>query len=143
MNFIIEGFKKRHLPYSKEYLNRIQEEYELICQKDFSSYFLIQKMMVDEARRISKQLLGWGTGHEAVGPGRGSAVGSLICYCLGITDVDPIKHDLLFSRFLSPARGGKSMKLNFTIEPLPKKEPPKPVVQEPVVVVDECPFDAD
>jgi hypothetical protein len=49
-----------------------------------------------------------------------SAVGALTCYCLGVTDVDPIEHDLLFSRFLSPARGGKQMKLRFTIDPVPE-----------------------
>lgn len=45
-----------------------------------------------------------------------SAVGSLVCYCLGITDVDPIKEDLLFSRFLSESRGGRSMMLEFKDE---------------------------
>lgn len=115
---IMEGAVKRQIPRTKEYLGRIKEEYELICRKGFSSYFLIQKMMTDEARRICPELLGWGDGHEAVGPGRGSAVGALVCYCLGITDVDPIKHDLLFSRFLSPARGGKSLKLKFNIDPI-------------------------
>ncbi len=103
------------------YIKRIKEEYDLICRKDFSSYFLIQKAMTDEARRICPSLLGWGSmdGAEAVGPGRGSAVGSLICYCLGITDVDPIEHDLLFSRFMSEARGGRQMKLRFGGPPLP------------------------
>lgn len=113
-----KGFRARKLPDNEEYRSRIKEEIELICQKGFSSYFLIQQMMTDEARRICPQLLGYGTGHEAVGPGRGSAVGSLVCYCLGITAVDPVKHDLLFSRFLSPARGGKSMKLRFSISPM-------------------------
>ena len=74
--------------------------------------------MIDEARKICPQILGWGDGSEAVGPGRGSAVGALVCYCLGITDVDPIKHNLLFSRFLSDSRGGKSLKLRFTIDPV-------------------------
>lgn len=106
-----EGFKKKKLPMTRQYLDRIKEEYALICQKEFSSYFLIQKMMTDEARRVVREILGWGCPSYAVGPGRGSAVGSLVCYCLGITNVDPIKHDLLFSRFLSPARGGKYMKL--------------------------------
>ena len=91
----------------------MREEYDLICRKEFASYFLIQKMMTDEARRVSRQLLGYGDGSDAVGAGRGSAVGSLICYCLGITDVDPVKHGLLFSRFLSPARGGRMTKLRF------------------------------
>jgi DNA polymerase-3 subunit alpha len=115
---IFRGFKERNLPGTKAYLGRIKEEYELICRKGFASYFLIQKEMVDEARRICPEILGWGNGCEAVGPGRGSAVGALVCYCLGITDVDPLKHDLLFSRFLSESRGGKQMKLKFTIDPI-------------------------
>lgn len=112
------GFQKRRLPKNKKYLGRIKEEYELICKKGFASYFYIQKMMTDEARRISPKLLGFGDGSEGVGVGRGSAVGALTCYCLGITDVDPIEHDLLFSRFLSPSRGGKQMKLRFTLDPI-------------------------
>lgn len=107
------GFKYRRLPKNQKYIDRIKEEYKLICQKGFASYFLIQKMMTDEARRICPQLLGYGDGSEAVGCGRGSAVGSLVCYCLRITDVNPIEHDLLFSRFLSPSRGGKQMKLRY------------------------------
>jgi len=278
---VMEGFKFRGLPKTKKYQMRIKEEYSLICRKGFSSYFLIQKAMTDEARRASPQILGWGDGSEAVGPGRGclspdtfiyiesiknykkikfveigdtvinrkgevvkvvdvlkypnkeemiklkcfygdvigatftkdhkvlstkssdkelewkeandieegdwvfcpeskhlvdilkneineeyaqplesggyllrikkkktippvipsvydltvegdehnyltstclvhnSAVGALTCYCLGITDIDPIKHDLLFSRFLSEARGGKSIKLRYkNIDPV-------------------------
>jgi len=110
---IKQGFIDRCLPKSNKYISRIKEEYSLITRKGFSSYFLIQKMMTDEARRICPEILGWGDGSEAVGPGRGSAVGSLVCYCLGITDIDPIKEDLLFSRFLSESRGGRSMVLEF------------------------------
>lgn len=123
---VFAGFQRRHLPTKGKdglkYIERIKEEYALICHKEFSSYFLIQKMMTDQAREVCKKLLGWGTGREAVGPGRGSAVGSLICYCLGITDVDPIRHDLLFKRFLSETRGGKSIKLEFDIDPIPMAE---------------------
>lgn len=115
------GFKKRQLPNTKEYRSRIEEEYELICEKGFASYFLIQQMICDEARRWYMETFG-GTGSEAVGPGRGSGVGALTNYCLGITDVDPLKHDLLFSRFLSPARGGKQMDLEFTIDPIGVEE---------------------
>ena len=119
LEYISIGYKKRMLPRGDaKYMQRIKEEYDLICSKGFASYFIIQKMMTDEARRVSRQILGYGDGSEAVGPGRGSAVGALTCYCLGITDVDPIKHDLLFSRFLSPARGGKQMKLRFSIDPI-------------------------
>lgn len=113
---IIAGAKYIGLERDQRYLSRIKEEYSLICHKEFSSYFLIKKMMLDEARRAWPELIGWGDGSEAIGPGRGSAVGSLVCYCLGITDVDPIKHDLLFSRFLSMARGGRSMNLHFEEE---------------------------
>lgn len=120
IDLVWEGFKKKKLPKTKEYLDRIMEECELITRKEIASYFLIQKMMVDEARKICPQILGWGTGGEAVGPGRGSSAGSLVCYCLGITKINPIQHNLLFSRFLSPARAGKSIKLRFTdISPLP------------------------
>lgn len=132
LEFISIGFKKRMLPKNdKRYIERIKEEYDLICKKGFASYFIIQKMMTDEARRISKKLLGYGDGSEAVGPGRGSAVGALTCYCLGITDVNPIEHDLLFSRFLSPARGGKQMKLRFTLDPIQMTEED----------AKDCPFD--
>lgn len=113
LDLVFQGFKRRGLPQNKVYLNRIKEELALIYDKEFSEYFLIKKMMVDEARRVFNKIMGWGDGSCAVGPGRGSAGASLLCYCLGITDIDPIKHDLLFSRFLSPARGGKSRKLRF------------------------------
>jgi DNA polymerase III subunit alpha len=122
LEYISIGYKRRMLPKGDPvYMRRIKEEYDLICSKGFASYFIIQKMMTDEARRVSMKLLGYGDGSEAVGPGRGSAVGALTCYCLGITDVDPIEHDLLFSRFLSPARGGKQMKLRFTLDPVPEE----------------------
>lgn len=120
---VMKGFKKRGLPTTREYLDRIKEEYSLITRKGFSSYFLIQKMMTDEARRVCAELLGWGDGTQAVGPGRGSAVGALTCYCLGITNVDPIYEGLLFSRFMSEARGGRSIVLEFkNMDPLPAEE---------------------
>jgi DNA polymerase-3 subunit alpha len=107
---VVYGYRKKKLPDTNEYKSRIKEELGLITRKGFSTYFLIQKMMTDEARKWCKEFLG-GDGSQAVGPGRGSCCGSLICYCLGITDVDPIKEDLLFSRFMSEARGGRSIKL--------------------------------
>lgn len=119
---IIKGFKWRNLK-GRAYEMRLKEEYELITRKEFASYFLIQKQIIDEGRRAAPKIMSWpdwDDGHDAVGPGRGSCCGSLVCYCLGITDVDPIKHNLLFSRFLSEARGGKSIKLRFTQKPLAK-----------------------
>lgn len=111
---VADGLKFRNLKPQGEYGKRIAEEYDIITRKGFASYFLVQKMMTDEARRVCPELLGWGDGREAVGPGRGSGGGSLILYLLGVTDVDPIRHGLLFSRFLSEARGGKQIKLKFS-----------------------------
>jgi DNA polymerase-3 subunit alpha len=113
-----QGLIKRGVYRNKAYLKRIQEEYELITRKGFASYFLIQKTMTDEARRVCPEILGWDAGDFAVGPGRGSAVGSLVCYCLGITNVDPVRHGLLFSRFLNEARGGRQMKTRFVSQPI-------------------------
>ncbi len=134
---IKEGFNRRNLPYNKEYCHRIKEEYELIKYKRFCSYFLIQKTIVDEARRASPGIYGFGDGSDAVGPGRGSVVGSLVAYCLGITDVDPIKHGLLFSRFLSPARGGRSLKVRFSSEPISKKSDQEVIELSDDLFVDE------
>lgn len=117
-----KGFVRRGCPKTPTYIKRIREEYDLITEKGFASYFIIQKMMVDEARRVGPEILGFGDGTEAVGPGRGSVCGSLLAYCLRLHDVEPIIHDLRFSRFLSPARGGKQMKIRHSIEPLPHEE---------------------
>ena len=68
--FVMQGAIARGIR-GPEYIKRLKEEYNLIRHKQFSSYFLIQKQMTDEARRISPLLLGWGDGSEAVGPGRG------------------------------------------------------------------------
>jgi DNA polymerase-3 subunit alpha len=114
---VTQGMKWRGLMNKRVYWMRAMEEMELIIRKGFASYFLIQKMFTDEARRVCPSYLGWGTGHEAVGPGRGSGVASLCNYVLGITDVDPIKHGLIFARFLSEARGGKTLKTRFSSRP--------------------------
>ena len=76
------------------YRNRLEEELQVIKDKNFASYFLVVSDMVNWAKQ--NEIL--------VGPGRGSAAGSLVCYLLGITDVDPIKFDLLFFRFINPER---------------------------------------
>jgi DNA polymerase III subunit alpha len=89
----MDGLRSRDL-IELEYLERIKEELEIIKDKKFSSYFLIVSNMISWAK--SQGIL--------VGPGRGSAAGSLICYALGITDIDPIKYGLLFFRFINPER---------------------------------------
>jgi len=110
---ISKGISFRNIPKENRYHERIIEEYDLICRKGFASYFLITQKSLNGARENSKKILGWGNGREAVGCGRGSAAGSLVAYLLGITDVDPVIHGLLFSRFLSDARGGKQLILDF------------------------------
>lgn len=72
---------------------RLKFELQIIKQRGASGYFLFLQDVVNTAQ---SELGVWG------GPGRGSAAGSLVCYCLGITKIDPLKHDLLFERFLSP-----------------------------------------
>ena len=120
---IQKGAVWRGIPKTKEYISRLKEEYSLITRKGFSSYFLIQKMMTDEARRVCSEIIGFGDGSQAVGPGRGSAVGALTCYVLGITSVDPVYEGLLFSRFMSEARGGRSLVLEFqNMDPLPPED---------------------
>ena len=89
------GLKKRlsgNIPI--EYQNRLVYECKVIEEMGFSNYFLIVYDFIKFAKK--NQIL--------VGPGRGSAAGSLVAYCLGITDIDPLKYDLLFERFLNPER---------------------------------------
>ena len=78
----------------EKYKTRAEEELQVISDKNFASYFLVVSDMVNWAK--DNKIM--------VGPGRGSAAGSLVCYLLGITDVDPIKFDLLFFRFINPER---------------------------------------
>ncbi len=88
-----EGLKRLNL-VDQVYLERLKEELSVIKDKSFASYFLVVADMINWAKENDIK----------VGPGRGSAAGSLVCYALGITDVDPIKYDLLFFRFINPER---------------------------------------
>ncbi|MGH8218518.1 MAG: DNA polymerase III subunit alpha, partial [Steroidobacteraceae bacterium] len=76
------------------YSARLATELDVICQMGFAGYFLIVADFIRWARENG----------VPVGPGRGSGAGSLVAYCLRITDLDPIEHDLLFERFLNPER---------------------------------------
>jgi len=93
-----EGLERLHLTSSwlgnDQYEQRLVEELEIIKDKSFASYFLVVADMINWAK----------TNNIMVGPGRGSAAGSLVCYALGITDVDPIEYNLLFFRFINPER---------------------------------------
>lgn len=93
-----EGRQRRlrlgHLPdWPQLYEDRLQRELAAIEQKNFQSYFIVVSDLID-----------WAKQRMLVGPGRGSSAGSLLCYLLGITEVDPIPHGLLFERFIDLTR---------------------------------------
>lgn len=87
-----EGLRKRYTVISKEIQQRLDYELSIIIQKGYVDYFLVVWDYVNWAK----------TNNILVGPGRGSSAGSLLAYSLAITDVDPIKYDLLFERFFNP-----------------------------------------
>lgn len=86
-----EGAKKRWGSLTREQTERIDFELETIAKMGFPGYFLIVQDFLNAAREMG----------VSVGPGRGSAAGSAVAYCLRITDIDPIKYGLLFERFLN------------------------------------------
>jgi DNA polymerase-3 subunit alpha len=88
------GLSKRYPTITEGIQNRLDYELDIIRQMGYSGYFLIVKDFIDFAKNNG----------ISVGPGRGSAAGSIVSYCLGITDIDPIKYNLLFERFLNPER---------------------------------------
>jgi DNA-directed DNA polymerase III PolC len=79
--------------WPQEYADRLERELVAIEAKEFQSYFL-----------VVADLVNWAKQRMLVGPGRGSSAGSLLCYCIGITEVDPIPHGLLFERFIDLTR---------------------------------------
>lgn len=89
-----EGFARRYPDNPPGHRERLEYELSIIRQVGFAGYFLIVADFVTEARRRG----------ITVGPGRGSAAGSMVSYCLGVTGVDPMEHGLLFERFLNPER---------------------------------------
>lgn len=106
----LKALQKRKLHFNKNkyevdgkmvtYSEQVKIELNRFIEKGFASYFLIMQDLVKHSHD-----LGWQTG-----PARGSAGGSLVCYLLGITSMDPIKFKLSFDRFLSPSRGGYMLK---------------------------------
>ncbi len=94
-NFIIKkNLSKSQDKLIREYKDRLQHEINIINSMDYASYFLIVSDYIKWAKKNS----------IPVGPGRGSGAGSLVAYCLDITDLDPIEYDLIFERFLNPDR---------------------------------------
>ena len=89
-----EGAKKRYTEITPEIEERIDFELLTISNSGYPGYFLIVQDFIAEARKMD----------VSVGPGRGSAAGSVVAYCLWITNIDPLEYDLLFERFLNPDR---------------------------------------
>ncbi|MDN3642141.1 DNA polymerase III subunit alpha [Lutimonas halocynthiae] len=89
-----EGAKGRYADLTEDIRERLDFELMIIEKTGYPGYFLIVEDFIKEARRMG----------VSVGPGRGSAAGSAVAYCLAITNIDPIKYDLLFERFLNPDR---------------------------------------
>ncbi len=90
-----EGAARRYPDLTPEIRERIDFELHIMKTMGFPGYFLI----VEDFIRVGRHELG-----VSIGPGRGSAAGSVVAYCLGITQIDPLKYDLLFERFLNPDR---------------------------------------
>jgi len=89
-----EGAKKRYPEITDDIRERIDFELDTIKNSGYPGYFLITEDFIREARNMD----------VSVGPGRGSAAGSVVAFCLRITNIDPLKYDLLFERFLNPDR---------------------------------------
>lgn len=93
-HLVYEGARERYGEITEILRERLDFELEVIGKMGFAGYFLIVQDFVRAARKLG----------VAVGPGRGSAAGSAVAYCLTITNVDPIRYNLLFERFLNPER---------------------------------------
>ncbi len=89
-----EGAKKRYKELTPEIIERLDFELATVANTGYPGYFLIVQDFIAEARKMG----------VSVGPGRGSAAGSAVAYCTGITNIDPIEYNLLFERFLNPDR---------------------------------------
>jgi DNA polymerase-3 subunit alpha len=89
-----QGISRRYRSATKQILDRLEYELGVIKKTGFAPYFLIVQDFVNWAKQ----------NNIVVGPGRGSAAGSIVSYLLNVTDIDPIKYDLLFERFLNPER---------------------------------------
>jgi DNA polymerase-3 subunit alpha len=88
------GAKKKYGSITPEVEQRLNFELGIITQMKFAGYFLIVADFIDAGKKMG----------VVVGPGRGSAAGSAVAYCVGITNIDPVKYNLLFERFLNPER---------------------------------------
>ncbi len=92
-NETFKGLEKRFTQVTESAKNRMEMEISVICEMGYSNYFLIVWDIVNEAKRRGMMTIG-----------RGSAANSLVAFCLGITQIDPLEHNLYFERFLNKAR---------------------------------------
>ncbi len=103
-HIVEEGLKKRYSEITPEIRERAEYEIGIIFSMGFSGYFLIVWEFINWSKST------WDNVHDCpkpyipIGPGRGSGAGSLVAYCMGITDIDPFKFGLIFERFLNPER---------------------------------------
>lgn len=93
-HLVFERAAERYPQMGQEVVERLDRELAIIAEMGYAGYFLIVQDFTSAARRLNVR----------VGPGRGSAAGSAVAYCLGITNIDPLKYNLLFERFLNPER---------------------------------------
>ncbi len=93
-HLVYEGAKSRYNEFTSDIQERLDYELKVIKDMGFPGYFLIVQDFINAGKEIGVK----------VGPGRGSAAGSAVAYCTGITNIDPIKYNLLFERFLNPER---------------------------------------
>ena len=93
MELCLEGAKKRGLELNDIYMARLEREVKMIYDKEFTDYFFLVTDLIAYAKTVM-----------LVGPARGSSCGSLACYLMGITDIDPLPHNLIFERFIDVTR---------------------------------------
>lgn len=105
LRYLVEqGLTKRYKDITKEVRDRCEFEMEIILGMGFSGYFLIVWEFINWAKSTWDNVNNRPKPYMPIGPGRGSGAGSLVAYCLGITDIDPFRYGLIFERFLNPER---------------------------------------
>lgn len=103
-HLVEQGLVKRYKEITKEVRDRCEFEMEIILGMGFSGYFLIVWEFINWAKSTWDNVNNRPKPYMPIGPGRGSGAGSLVAYCLGITDIDPFRYGLIFERFLNPER---------------------------------------
>ena len=103
-HLVEQGLVKRYKDITKEVRERCEFEMDIILGMGFSGYFLIVWEFINWAKSTWDNVNNRPKPYMPIGPGRGSGAGSLVAYCLGITDIDPFRYGLIFERFLNPER---------------------------------------